>query len=357
MNYKILNSILAVKISSRGGELRSMCDSDGQEYIWQGDKEIWEDRAPNLFPYIGRMTEKSYQFQGKRYHMDIHGFLPTSEMELVSKTKESLTLKLDASEETLIQYPFLFSLEITWTLVGERLEIAYQVKNKDEKTMYFGIGGHPGFIVPVDQGFLFSLEITWTLVGERLEIAYQVKNKDEKTMYFGIGGHPGFIVPVDQGAEFEDYRIDFGVNASPKRVKMSEDCFVLEGDEFLELTEKRYLNLRHDLFDHDAIILKKVPREVKLNSEKGDREIVISFPDMDYLGIWHRPLKTPNYVDMDYLGIWHRPLKTPNYVCIEPWSSLPSRKDIVEDIAQQPGLIALESGGVYRNSWSILIRQ
>ena len=201
MNYEISNSILAVKISSRGGELRSMCDSDGQEYIWQGDKEIWEDRAPNLFPYIGRMTEKSYQFQGKRYHMDIHGFLLTSEMKLVSKTKESLTLKLDASEETLIQYPFLFSLEITWTLVGTRLEIAYQVQNKDEKMMYFG-----------------------------------------------IGGHPGFIVPVDQGAEFEDYRIDFGVNASPKRVKMSEDCFVLEGDEFLELTEKRYLDLRHDLF-------------------------------------------------------------------------------------------------------------
>lgn len=172
MNYEISNSILAVKISSRGGELRSMCDSDGQEYIWQGDKEIWEDRAPNLFPYIGRMTEKSYQFQGKRYHMDIHGFLLTSEMKLVSKTKESLTLKLDASEETLIQYPFLFSLEITWTLVGTRLEIAYQVQNKDEKMMYFG-----------------------------------------------IGGHPGFIVPVDQGAEFEDYRIDFGVNASPLSVK------------------------------------------------------------------------------------------------------------------------------------------
>lgn len=291
MNYEISNSRLAVKISSRGGELRSMCDADGQEYIWQGDDEIWEDRAPNLFPYIGRMTEKSYQFQGKRYHMDIHGFLPTSEMELVSKTRECLTLRLDASEETLIQYPFLFRLEITWKLAGARLEITYQVKNKDEKVMYFG-----------------------------------------------IGGHPGFIVPVEQEAEFEDYRIDFGLNASPKRVKMSEDCFVLEGEDLLELTEKRYLNLRHDLFDHDAIILKEVPREVKLNSEKGDREIVISFPDMDYLGIWHRPFKTPDYV------------------CIEPWSSLPSRKDIVEDIAQQPGLIALESGGVYRNSWSILIR-
>ncbi len=75
-----------------------MCDSDGQEYIWQGNKEIWEDRAPNLFPYIGRMTEKNYQFQGKRYNMDINGYLQTSEMEIVSKTKESMTFKLDASQ-------------------------------------------------------------------------------------------------------------------------------------------------------------------------------------------------------------------------------------------------------------------
>ena len=291
MNYRISNSSLSVKISSRGGEIRSMCDADGREYIWQGDAEIWEDRAPNLFPYIGRMTEKSYQFQGKKYHMDIHGFLPTSEMELVSKTEESLTLKLDASEETLIQYPFLFRLEITWKLVGPRLEITYQIKNKDEKTMYFG-----------------------------------------------IGGHPGFIVPIEQRAKFDDYRIDFGENASPKRGMMSEDCFVLEGEEVLELTEGRYLKLRHDLFDHDAIILKEVPREVKLNCEKGGREIVVSFPDMDYLGIWHRPFKTPDYV------------------CIEPWSSLPSRKGIIEDITQQPGLKDLESGEVYRNSWSILIR-
>ena len=52
MNYKISNSILAVKISSRGGELRSMCDSDGQEYIWQGNKEIWEDRAPVSYTHL-----------------------------------------------------------------------------------------------------------------------------------------------------------------------------------------------------------------------------------------------------------------------------------------------------------------
>lgn len=292
MNYTISNSRLTVEISDRGGELRSIQDETGKEYLWQGDKKVWEDRAPNLFPYIGRMTEKSYRFQGKTYHMDIHGFLPTSDMELESKTDDCLTLKLKASEETLEKYPFLFELEITWKL--------YQNK---------------------------------------LEITYQVKNKDKNTMYFGIGGHPGFIVPVEETKRFEDYCIDFGEESHPRRVAMSEDCFVLEGDELLELSEGRYLKLRHDLFDHDAIILKDIPEAVRLGCAEGKKEVVVSFPQMTYLGIWHRPFQTPEYV------------------CIEPWSSLPSRKGVKEDIAKQPGLVFLESGDVYRNTWSITIEE
>lgn len=290
MNYTISNSYLTVEISSKGGELRSLRDADGKEYLWQGDEETWNDRGPNLFPYIGRMTSKSYQFQGKKYHMDIHGFLPTSEMMLLSEEKDCLILKLESSEKTLEQYPFLFQLEITWKVIGETLEITYKVKNKDKKSMYFGIGGHPGFIVPLE--------------------------KEKK---------------------FEDYRIDFGKDATPKRVLMSEDCFVMEGNEPLELSEGRYLKLTHDLFNHDAIILEETSGKVKINSEKGKKEIVVSFPQMNYLGIWHRPFKTPDYV------------------CIEPWSSLPSRKNVIEDISQQPGLIELESNEIYQNTWSITI--
>lgn len=290
MNYKISNAYLTVEISSKGGELRSICDADGKEYLWQGDDEVWEDRAPNLFPYIGRMTQKTYQYENKEYHMNIHGFLPETEMMLVSKKEDVLILGLNASEITLEQYPFLFTLEIV-----------YQLK-----------------------------EAT-------LEITYQVKNKDSKTMYFGIGGHPGFIVPMEDGLSFEDYRIDFGENAVLRREVMSEDCFVLEKDEVFELEDRRYLNLKHELFDDDAIILSKMPKQVVLGSAKGNREIVVAFEQMDYLGIWHRPFKKPDYV------------------CIEPWTSLPSRKDVIEDIAKQPSLISLDSGEVYQNMWSISI--
>lgn len=290
MDYIIKNEFLKVCISSKGGELRSICDAQGKEYLWQGDEATWTDRGPNLFPYIGRMTNKSYTYQGKTYHMGIHGFLMYSEMNLVQAEADRLVLSLESSEETRVQYPFEFRVEIQWKL------------NK-----------------------------------ETLEITYSVDNCDEKTMYFGIGGHPGFIVPVEEGLAFEDYRLDFGENAAPRAEQLSDDCFMLEKDEAFPLKENRYLDLRHSLFDNDAIVLREMPSHVTIESPKGKKAVTVEFPDMDYLGIWHWP-KT----------------EVP-YVCIEPWSSVPSRKDVVEDLETQKNLFSLEAGKHYENRWSITV--
>lgn len=292
MNYTISNEKLTVEISSKGGEFQSIRDAEGHEYLWQGDAASWTDRGPNLFPYIGRMTGKTYKYQDKIYHMDIHGFLPGAEMVLKEQTKEKLVLSLESSPETREQYPFEFALDIIWKLDGEKLRITYRVKNTDSKTMYFG-----------------------------------------------IGGHPGFNVPMENGMKFEDYRIDFGENAQPRRILFSEDCFVLEKDEALELSDGRYLELRHNMFDDDAIVMKEMPKEVVLTGERSSREIRVAFPDMDYLGIWHWP-----HTEVDY-------------VCIEPWSSLPSRKDVVEDLEKQADLLSLEAGNEYENTWSITITE
>ena len=110
MNYTISNEKLTLVVSSKGGEFQSVKDAEGQEYLWQGDAATWTDRGPNLFPYIGRMTEKSYKYQNTVYHMDIHGFLPYDEMELVEQKADSLTLRLVSSPETRKQYPFEFTL-------------------------------------------------------------------------------------------------------------------------------------------------------------------------------------------------------------------------------------------------------
>ena len=71
MNYTIENGILNVTVSSKGGEMQSIKTKDGTEYLWQGSQETWSDKAPNIFPYVGRLTNKTYTFQGKEYHMEI----------------------------------------------------------------------------------------------------------------------------------------------------------------------------------------------------------------------------------------------------------------------------------------------
>lgn len=288
MNYTIRNKNLTVVISSRGGEFRSIRDTEGTEYLWQGDPGSWDERGPNLFPYIGRTTRQTYTWQGQEYHMPLHGFLSGSEMELKEQTPDSLSLCLKDSEETLKIWPFRFLLTITWKLEASTLTVSYQIDN-------------PGAC----------------------------------TMYFGIGGHPGFHIPLNPQLTFEDYRLDFGGQAAPRQILLSEDGFILEKDVPLLLTDGRYLPLSHELFANDAIVMKDMPGQITIESLKDSRKIRADFPDMNHLGIWNCS---------------HAP-----FVCIEPWSSLPSRKNVVEDLETQPGLVSLEAGGTYLNTWSISI--
>lgn len=299
MEYCLDNGVLSVRVSSLGGELQSV-KKDGREYLWQGDPAYWEGKAPNLFPYIARLTRGTCTVHGKAYQLPIHGFLPTTEMTAEAQEAEReadsnavrLVLRLDADERTLACYPFVFTLRIVYELEGDSLRITYEVTN----------GG-----------------------------------KEE--MYFGIGGHPGFQVPLEDGLSFGDYFLEFETAAEqmPVRVGFSPACFLNGKDEPYPLQGGSRIPLGHELFDDDAIVLSGTPKTVILRSEKGSRGVRVRFPGMPYIGFWHAVKKPAPYV------------------CIEPWSSLPSRQDVVEELSEQPGLIHLEGEGVYRNTWSIQI--
>ena len=113
--------------------------------------------------------------------------------------------------------------------------------------------------------------------------------------------------------------------------------FLSGQDQPYPLKEGKYLPLRHDLFDEDAVILKNMSREITLRSRVSPHGVQVSYPDMPYLGLWH----VPN-TDAPYL-------------CIEPWSSLPARQNVVEDFACKSDLIQLGPGKTYINTWSITI--
>lgn len=282
--YILKNECLTIELHEKGAMLWSIKDADGNEYLWQGDEKYWANRAPNLFPYIGRMTEGKYTLQGQTYQMNIHGFARDMffEAQQISDTHILFTIK--NTEETYKQYPYQF---------------------------------------------LFT--VSYILENNKLKIQYHVSNHDEKTMYFGVGAHPGFNVPFETNTVFEDYFLQFDSVSDAKRVEFSDDCFV--SGEFTEffLDDENSLPLRHGLFDYDAIVLTDMAQKVTLMSKKGHKGISVTYPGMKYLGLWHRP-KTDA-----------------PYICIEPWSSLPSRKGIVEDLASQPSMLALNKGCEYNN--------
>ncbi len=293
MLHSITNGTLTVEVNSMGAELHSIKTADGTEYLWQGNPEYWKGQAPNLFPYVARLTDETYELEGRQYHMKIHGFVRWFDLEAEKPADGStnqITFILKDNADTYAQFPFHFEYRITYALEGSKLLVMSEVMNEDDRPMYFG-----------------------------------------------IGGHPGFNVPMEEGLSFTDYYLEFGDVCHPYRVGFTEDCHVNGQDEIYPLVDGRKLPLQHDLFDHDAVVLKHADRKVTIRSDKGTRAVEVSYPDYPYVGFWHMP-KTDA-----------------PYVCVEPWASLPSRKDIIENFAQQADLIHLNPGAVYNNDWEIRI--
>ncbi len=283
------NEFLRLTVDTLGAQMMSL-KRGGTEYLWQGDPQYWADRAPTLFPFIGRLTNNSYKFRGKTYPMTIHGFAAQAEFAPVEQGSDYVVLSLSSSIASLVIYPFDFTLDITYRLVKSTVEVTCAVRNSGQDTMPFGIGGHPGFRVPI-----------W------------------------------------EGERFEDYCLEFSTPCQPDRVGFTPQVFLSGHDEPYPLEEGTRIRLRHDLFDEDAIILKNMCREVTLSSEKSQYFIKVSYPQMNYLGIWHWP-KTDA-----------------PYVCIEPWTSLPARQDVIEEFSCKSDLIHLLPGKLYENTWTITI--
>ena len=288
--YAIGNDQIKVQLDEMGAALTSVSDMEGNEYLWQGDPNYWAGQAPNLFPYIGRLTNGQYYLNGKKYCMGIHGFARNTFFNAQQLSESKVLFSLKHSEETYWIYPFMFEFFVRYEVVDNKIEITYIVHNKGNEAMYFA-----------------------------------------------VGGHPGFQVPFMEGTAFEDYYLEFSQECKPVRVCFSENCMLTDERRRFPLEDDCRLPLKHSLFDEDAIVLQNMARQVRLRCTKHDKYVQVSFPEMPYLGLWHKP-KTDA-----------------PYVCIEPWSSLPSREGIVEDLAKQPDLITLLPSKVYTSCITIAL--
>lgn len=265
-----------------GAELMSLVlKSNNTEYLWQGDEKYWTGRATNLFPICGRLTDGKYTYQGNEYEMVLHGFAKKSVFSVIEQKKDSIVFSLRANEETLKIYPFDFELFITYTLCESTVRESYRVINH-------------------------GLE----------------------RMYFALGGHPGFNLPLEEGCSFEDYFVAFAQEKPAKELVM-EACYMTEETVPARLKDGKVIELTHSMFDKDAIFLQDMDTCVTLKAKKGQKSVTLRYPDMKYLGLWHKP-KT-----------------AAPYVCIEPWLSVPAYYQKVDDLETKRDMLPLEAGASY----------
>lgn len=237
--FQIRNESLTLEIDVHGAEMKSLIDNcSGQEYLWCGDAAYWGRTSPVLFPLVGNYREKQSCFDGKWYSLSQHGFARDMDFELVSEKGDEIWFALEDSPETLEKYPF-----------GFRLELGYRLQ------------------------------------GRAVEVLWKVTNKNDREMYFSIGGHPAFNCPLRAGEKQTDYRIGFDTCEPLTASVLDENGTVSERTKVLELTGGM-LQITDSLFDEDALIVEHdQAHKIALYTPEGEKYLEVRF-EAPLFGIW-----------------------------------------------------------------------
>ena len=89
-NTILRNENVSVTLKSLGGELTSIKDASGTEYLWQGNPDFWSGQAPVLFPIVGCLRNGTATIgDSKTCSFGRHGLARKLEFTLVSMIARS----------------------------------------------------------------------------------------------------------------------------------------------------------------------------------------------------------------------------------------------------------------------------
>ena len=242
---KLENEKLIAEISLHGAELSRLFSKETQqEVLWNADAKYWARHAPVLFPNVGKYFKGGLTHNGSYYPEGQHGFARDCEFICTMEESDRATFLLESNESTLKRYPFPF-----------RLEIGYELEDAGIKVMW------------------------------------KVLNIGNETMYFTIGGHPAFNVPVLDGTKFTDYFLYFeGKNSLDyKLLDKASGCIIADSREVLPLENSMY-QLREGMFDNDALVF----------DDGQIDKVAILYPNK-------KPYITMECAGFPNFGIWSKP--------------------------------------------------
>jgi galactose mutarotase-like enzyme len=240
MTIIIENDTLRVGIKTDGAELDSIRHKQHNlEYLWQGDATYWGKKSPVLFPIVGTLKDNRFDFKDKTYHLPRHGFARDRTFIVESQTATTATFLLVSDEGSLKIYPFNFEFRLHYALSDSFLTVTYDVKNTGDGAMYFSVGGHPAFRVPL------------------------VDNTD-----------------------YTDYFIELNTATTIGRYPLSKDGLLeLTPNPFLDDSDK--IPLHPSLFYEDAVVLKHLSaKSMAILSNKTSHGLRMTFEKFPYFGIW-----------------------------------------------------------------------
>ena len=236
---QLKNEQLCIQIHPKGAELQSIFHRQHRlEYLWNGNPEYWGKHAPVLFPIVGQLKNNSYSYQDKNYSLPRHGFARDLVFDLVQSDETAVTFELKSNESTLQAYPFHFSFQIKYTVIGNQL------------------------------------------INE-----YLVQNTGDELMLFSVGGHPAFKVPLLEGSNYTDYYLALEQEETLARWPLQDGLLKTHAEPFLK--EQKIIPLSHQLFANDAVVLKQLQSTfISLKSHRTRHGLTMHFEGFPYFGIW-----------------------------------------------------------------------
>lgn len=288
----IENEILKISVSDHGAELCSVMDKEETiERIWTADPTVWNRHAPILFPFVGKVRNKTYRIGDKSYEMKTqHGFARDMEFTCVAESETAITHRVVATDETKKIYPYDFELLVTHRLDAENprvLHVDWEVKNNGEEEMIYSIGAHPGFTLPVKD------------YKEREEYYLEFPGKEELTYC---------VASLTSGLTLPDEK---------KKLPLKNG--------FVKYYDDIYATF---IFDYQNIDV-----------------VRIACPDMS-------PYVTVNCKGFPLLGIWTSP-DGGNYICLEPWYGRADDEGFEGTIDEKIAVEHLAAGQVKQITYSM----
>ena len=243
----IQNEWIQVGVNTIGAEWASLQSTkSGKEFLWQADPQFWGRHSSILFPIIGSIANDEAHIDGHTYHLKRHGFARNTPFTVQEHQSEMVKFYMQSNDETRQSFPFEFGLEVTYQLSENTIAIKYRVINLQNTPIYFSLGGHPAFNVPIHEGAARS--------------DYQL---------------------VFNEAEYAETELlnDDGLRTTTKKVVLQED---------------QVLPIFDHLFDEDALIFRGLrSNEVSLVGPDGEKVWTFDFTNFPYLGIWSKNRVSP----------------------------------------------------------------